>query len=44
MYEAYKTGFTYGQMGRALAIVMVLLALVMVAVIAQFRLFQREQA
>src|SRR6201981_2874334 len=24
MYEAYKTGFTYGQMGRALAIVMVL--------------------
>jgi multiple sugar transport system permease protein len=43
MYEAYKTGFTYGQMGRALAIVMVLLALVMVAVIAQFRLFQREQ-
>src|ERR1700747_2912276 len=43
MYEAYKSGFTYGQMGRALAIVMVLLALVMVAVIAQFRLFQREQ-
>jgi len=44
MYEAYKTGFVYGQMGKALAIVMVLLALVMVAVVAQFRLFQREQS
>jgi multiple sugar transport system permease protein len=44
MYEAYKTGFVYGEMGKALAIVMVLLALVMVAVVAQFRLFQREQS
>jgi multiple sugar transport system permease protein len=44
MYEAYKTGFIYGEMGKALAIVMVLLALVMVAVVAQFRLFQREQS
>src|SRR6202047_3908027 len=44
MYEAYKTGFVYGEMGKALAIVTVLLALVMVAVVAQFRLFQREQS
>jgi multiple sugar transport system permease protein len=43
MYEAYKSGFTYGEMGRALTIVMVLLALVMVAVVAQFSLFQRER-
>jgi multiple sugar transport system permease protein len=44
MYEAYKSGFTYGEMGRALTIVMVLLALVMVAVVAQFSLFQREKS
>src|SRR5580704_15381235 len=44
MYEAYKSGFTYGEMGRALTIVMVLLALVMIAVVAQFSLFQREQS
>ena len=43
MYEAYKSGFTYGEMGRALTIVMVLLALVMIAVVAQFSLFQREK-
>jgi multiple sugar transport system permease protein len=43
MYEAYKSGFTYGEMGRALTIVMVLLALVMIAVVAQFSFFQRER-
>src|ERR1700722_2456575 len=42
MYEAYKTGFVYGDMGRSLALVVVLLLLVMVTVLIQFRLFSRE--
>ncbi len=43
MYEAYKSGFIYGEMGRALAIVMVLLALVTATVILQFRLLRQEE-
>jgi multiple sugar transport system permease protein len=42
MYEAYKSGFVYGDMGRSLALVVVLLLLVMVTVLIQFRLFSRE--
>ncbi|MBV9391810.1 MAG: sugar ABC transporter permease [Verrucomicrobia bacterium] len=44
MYEAYKTGFVYGEMGRALAIVMVMLTLVVATVIIQFQLFRQEQS
>jgi multiple sugar transport system permease protein len=44
MYEAYKSGFVYGDMGRALALVMVLLVLVITTVAAQFRLFSQEEA
>jgi ABC-type sugar transport system permease subunit len=44
MYEAYKSGFVYGDMGRALALVMVLLVLVIATVAVQFRLFSQEEA
>jgi ABC-type sugar transport system permease subunit len=44
MYEAYKSGFVYGDMGRALALVMVLLVLVIATVAMQFRLFSQEEA
>jgi len=44
MYEAYKSGFVYGDMGRALALVMVLLVLVITTVAMQFRLFSQEEA
>src|SRR5918995_1814120 len=40
MYEAFKTGFVYTDMGLALAMVMVLLGLVLVVVAAEFRLLQ----
>ena len=43
MYEAYKSGFVYGDMGRALALVMVLLLLVIGTVAVQFRLFSHEE-
>ncbi|HEY2422627.1 MAG TPA: sugar ABC transporter permease [Chthoniobacterales bacterium] len=43
MYEAYKSGFVYGDMGRALALVMVLLVLVIATVAVQFRLFSQEE-
>lgn len=43
MYEAYKTGFVFADMGLALAMVMVLLALVLVVVAAEFRLLQSEE-
>jgi multiple sugar transport system permease protein len=42
MYEAYKSGFIYGDMGRALALVVILLLLVVATVTVQFRLFSRE--
>ncbi len=44
MYEAYKSGFIYGEMGRALALVTVLLALVGVAVAGQFFFLRQEGA
>jgi multiple sugar transport system permease protein len=42
MYEAYKSGFIYGDMGRALALVVILLLLVVATVMVQFRLFSQE--
>jgi multiple sugar transport system permease protein len=39
MYQAYKVGFAFGDMGQALAMVTVLLALLLVVVAWQFRLF-----
>ncbi len=44
MYETYKTGFVYGEMGRALAIVMVMLTLVVATVVIQFQLLRQEQS
>lgn len=41
MYQAYKVGFAFGDMGQALAIVTVLLALLLGVVTWQFRLFDR---
>jgi ABC-type sugar transport system permease subunit len=43
MFEAYKSGFVYGEMGRALAIVVVLLLLVVAVVALQFRLLRRPE-
>jgi ABC-type sugar transport system permease subunit len=43
MYEAFKTGFVYTDMGLALAMVMVLLGLVLVVVAAEFRLLQTKE-
>jgi multiple sugar transport system permease protein len=42
MYEAYKSGFIYGDMGRSLALVTVLLLLVIATVALQFQLFSQE--
>jgi multiple sugar transport system permease protein len=44
MYEAYKSGFVYGEMGRSLAIVVVLLAMVIAVVTVQFRFFKQREA
>ncbi len=41
-FEAYKSGFVYGERGRALAIVVVLLLLVVAVVALQFRLLRRS--
>lgn len=38
MYEAYKSGFVFGDMGRAMAIVVCLVAILLVIVAIQFRL------
>jgi multiple sugar transport system permease protein len=43
MFEAYKSGFVYGEMGRSLAIVVVLLLLVIAVVALQFRLLRRAE-
>jgi multiple sugar transport system permease protein len=43
MYEAFKTGFVYTDMGLALAMVMVLLGLVLLVVAAEFRLLQTRE-
>ncbi len=44
MYEAYKTGFVYADMGAALAMVMILLAMVLLTVAIEFWLMQGEDA
>ncbi|MDB5528338.1 MAG: hypothetical protein JWR51_1441 [Devosia sp.] len=38
MYEAYKSGFVFGDMGRAMAIIVVVVAILLVIVGLQFRL------
>lgn len=38
MYEAYKSGFVFGDMGRAMAIIVVVVAILLVVVALQFRL------
>jgi multiple sugar transport system permease protein len=44
MYEAYKQGFIFGDMGRAMAIVVVIVAVLLIVVALQFRLLSaREQ-
>lgn len=44
MYEAYKQGFIFGDMGRAMAIVVVIVAVLLVVIALQFRLLsEREQ-
>jgi multiple sugar transport system permease protein len=43
MYEAFKTGFVYADMGAALAMVMVLLAMVLIIVAVEFRLLRAEE-
>lgn len=43
MFEAYRSGFVYGNMGRAMAIVMILFAIVMIVVGLQFQLLRSEE-
>jgi multiple sugar transport system permease protein len=44
MYEAYKQGFIFGDMGRAMAIVVVIVAILLVVIALQFKLLSgREQ-
>ncbi|MBW0000867.1 MAG: sugar ABC transporter permease [Verrucomicrobia bacterium] len=43
MYEAYRSGFVYGEMGRALAIVMVLILLVSITVVLQFYFLRQQE-
>ncbi len=40
MYESFKTGFVYGDMGLGLAMVMVLLVMVLITVAIEFRLLR----
>jgi multiple sugar transport system permease protein len=44
MYEAYKSGFVFGDMGRAMAIVVILVAILTVVVALQFRLLSEKEA
>jgi multiple sugar transport system permease protein len=44
MYEAYKSGFVFGDMGRAMAIIVVLVAILLVTVVIQFRLLSPKKA
>lgn len=44
MYEAYKSGFVFGDMGRAMAIVVCLVAILLVIVALQFRLLSGSSA
>jgi multiple sugar transport system permease protein len=43
MYEAYRSGFVYGEMGRALAIVTVLILLVSITVVLQFYFLRQQE-
>jgi multiple sugar transport system permease protein len=43
MYEAYRSGFVYSEMGRALAIVMVLIVLVSITVVIQFYFLRQQE-
>lgn len=43
MYEAYKSGFIFGDMGRSMAIVIVIVAIVLVVVGLQFRLLGNKK-
>ncbi len=44
MYEAYKSGFIFGDMGRAMAIIVVVVAILLVIVGLQFRLLSNREA
>lgn len=44
MYEAYKSGFVFGDMGRAMAIIVVVVAILLVVVGLQFRLLAGKGA
>jgi len=43
MYEAYRSGFTYQDWGRAMAIAIILLIIVLVIVGIQFKAFQTRE-
>jgi multiple sugar transport system permease protein len=43
MYEAYKSGFVFGDMGRAMAIIVVLVAILTVVIGVQFRLLSEKE-
>jgi multiple sugar transport system permease protein len=43
MYEAYKSGFIFGDMGRAMAIIVVVVAILLVIVGLQFRLLNGKR-
>ena len=44
MYEAYKSGFIFGDMGRAMAVIVVVVAILLVIVGLQFRLLSNREA
>lgn len=44
MYEAYKSGFIFGDMGRAMAIIVVVVAILLVIVALQFKLLSGREA
>jgi ABC-type sugar transport systems, permease components len=44
MYEAYKSGFIFGDMGRAMAIIVVVVAILLVIVGLQFKLLAGREA
>jgi multiple sugar transport system permease protein len=43
MYEAYKQGFIFGDMGRAMAVVVVIVAVLLVVVALQFKLLSAQE-
>ena len=44
MYEAYKSGFVFGDMGRAMAIIVVVVAILLIVVGLQFKLLAGKEA